>query len=179
MTKTRKIIIISLFAAISVALDIFKEFIPFLNMSSGGSINISLIPLVAIPFILGIKEGLITSLIAFMISCMFGLNSFFISFFQYLLDYIFPTLILGFSSLFYKKKNIFEMELGIIFTMLIRTFSLIISGAIFWIEDSTVSGSLAAFISSSIYNIPYSFLTLIMLLIVVPLLVKSINKYLL
>ena len=179
MSKTRRIILISLFAAISVALDIFKEMIPFLNMPSGGSINISLIPLVAASFILGIRDGIFTSLIAFMISTMFGLNNIYISIPQYFFDYILPTLILGLSSIFYKNKKILEMEFGILFVMSIRTFSLVISGMYFWFEESVVAGSFEALVGSLAYNVPYSFITLIVLVIIVPLLVKSVSKYLL
>lgn len=179
MSKTRRIIIISLFASISVALDIFKEMIPFLNMPSGGSINISLIPLVASSFILGINGGVLTSLIAFLISTMFGLNDIYISLAQYFFDYILPTLILGFSSIFYKNKKIKEMEFGILFVMLVRTFSLVISGMYFWFEESVAAGSLAALVGSLAYNVPYSFITMLVLLIVTPLLVRSIDKYLL
>lgn len=179
MSKTRRIILISLFAAISVALDIFKEMIPFLNMPSGGSINISLIPLVASSFILGVRGGIFTSLISFIISTIFGLNSIYISFSQYFFDYILPTLILGFSSIFYKNKEIKEMEFGILFVMFVRTLSLVLSGMYFWFEESVAAGSFEAFVGSLVYNVPYSFITLVVLLIVVPLLCKSVDKYLL
>lgn len=179
MSKTRRIIIISLFASISVALDIFKEMIPFLNMPSGGSINISLIPLVLASFILDIKGGVLTSLIAFLISTMFGLNDIYISLAQYFFDYILPTLILGFSSIFYKNKKIIEIEFGVAFVMLVRTLSLVISGMFFWFEESVVAGSFGALIGSLAYNVPYCFITLIVLLIITPLLVKSVDKYLL
>ena len=168
-----------MFASISVALDIFKKMIPFLNLPNGGSINISLIPLVISSFILGKKSGVLTALIAFSVSTVFGLNSIYISLPQYFFDYILPTLILGFASIFYKNKKVYEIIFGIIFVMAIRTTSLIISGMYFWFESTVAAGSLEAFIFSFTYNFPYNFLTTLMLLICTPLLVKSIDKYLL
>lgn len=178
MTKTRRIVIISIFSCLSVVLDIVKAFIPFLNMPSGGSINISLIPIVLICFILGTKDGIACAVISFLISTIFGLNSIYISPVQYLFDYIIPSVCLGLAALFYKNKNILEMEFGIIFVMLIRTISIIISGTYFWFESTTVAGSSVALIGSIVYNLPYCLLTTIMLLLVIPLLKKVLDKYL-
>ena len=70
------------------------------------------------------------------------------------------------------------MELGIIFSMILRTLSIIISGSIFWLESTAVAGSKEAVIGSIIYNVPYALVTLIVLMITVPLTTKLVNKYL-
>ena len=44
--KTKELVLIALFIALAIVLDYIKEFLPFLNMPSGGSINIALIPVV-------------------------------------------------------------------------------------------------------------------------------------
>ena len=178
MNKTQRLVMISIYVALAIALDLVKEFIPFLNMPSGGSINIALIPIVICSFHLGIKEGMIVGTLWFVISSLIGLNKYFVSFGQIIFDYIIPSLIPGISAILYRKKNTIEIELGLLVMMAIRTFSLVLSGAIYWFDESVASGSYAAWSGSLIYNLPYSLATLLMLLIVVPLLLNSLKKYL-
>lgn len=179
MNKTKQIVLISLFSCISVIFDITKELIPFINMPNGGSINISLIPIICICFLLGTKSGILCAIISFVVSTLLGLNNMYISLPQYIFDYVIPSLCIGFSGIFYKKRNLLSMESGIILCMIIRIVSIVISGAYFWLDSTMVAGSKEAFIFSFLYNSPYSIITLIMLIIVVPIIVKVLNKYLL
>ena len=150
---------------------------PFLNMPSGGSINIALIPVFVASFHLGVEDGIIIGLLWWLISFALGLNKWFVCLPQYVLDYIIPSGIIGISSIFYKKKNVKEMCFGIVLTMIIRTISIIISGAIYW-PGELASGSKAAWVYSLTYNLPYSLATMIMLLITIPTITKSLKKYL-
>lgn len=172
-TKTKNLVMISIYIALCVGLDIVKELIPFINMPSGGSINIALIPLTICSFHLGIKKGMITGLLWLIVSSILGLNNYYISIPQIIFDYVIPSVIVGASSIFYKKKNLLEIEFGIFLTMLIRTLSITYSGAVFW-----YNGTLAAWIDSCAYNLPYSIATLIVLMISTPLLLKTLKKYL-
>lgn len=178
MKKTRLLVILSCYLSLAVGLDLVKKFIPFLNMPSGGSVNIALIPIIICSFHLGVKYGVLTGFLWFVVSTIIGLNSFFISFAQILFDYIIPSSIIGLASVFYKKKTMLEIELGILFTMLVRTFSICLSGAYFWFDNSTTAGSFNAWIGSFVYNLPYSLITTLMLLIVIPLLLKYLKNYL-
>ena len=178
MNKTRRIVIISIFCCLSVVLDIIKEFIPFLNLPSGGSINISLIPVFVCGFMFGVKDGFICSFLSFLLSSIFGLNSYIVSVPQYILDYIIPFACVGLASIFYKDKKFWQMEVGISLAMLFRTLSIIISGAYFWIESTMLAGSKEAIIFSIAYNAPYALMTTILLMITVPLINKMIRKYL-
>ena len=175
MNKNKRLVFISIYCALALVLDYIKTFIPFLNMPTGGSINIALIPIVVCSFHLGYFDGMVSGFLWWMISSIIGLNPYYLSFLQYICDYVLPSIVVGLSSLFYKKKNIFEIEIGIIFMMIIRTLFLILSGAIFWPGDAA-SNSIAAWSTSVVYNLPYSIGTLIMLLIVVPFILKSIKK---
>lgn len=161
-----------------MVLDYIKSFIPFLNMPSGGSINIAIIPICICSFHLGSLNGVIAGFIWWLISSVLGLNPYYVSFMQYLVDYILPSVIIGICSIFYKKRKIFEIEIGLIFMMFLRTMLLVISGMYFWPSD-VAAGSWQALIGSLIYNLPYSIATLIMLIIVVPLLMRSLKKYML
>lgn len=162
----------------AVVLDVIKEFIPFLNMPSGGSINIALIPIVLCSFHLGINNSFIVGLLWFVLSSILGLNKYFICFGQIVFDYIIPSTILCISSIFYKHSKLIEIELGIFVSMFIRTFSICYSGAVYWLDNSVASGSLEAWTGSLIYNAPYSLFTCLMLMIVVPILLNALKKYL-
>ena len=172
--KTKRLVFISIFVALALVLDYIKSFIPFLNMPSGGSINIALIPIVICSFKLDYKAGFIAGFLWWLVSSLLGLNNYFISVAQYLMDYILPSIIPGLCSVFYKKKNNFEMIMGIIVCMTIRTLCVVISGAIFWPGD-VASNSLAAWSASLVYNLPYSLITTIVLAISVPIIIKAIN----
>ncbi len=178
MNNNKKIVFISIYCALALVLDYIKSFIPFLNMPSGGSINISLIPIVVCSFHLGVGDGVICGLLWWLVSSILGLNPYFISVFQYFFDYIIPSGIIGISSIFYSNKKIIEIELGIIFMMFIRTFCIVLSGALFWSGSSSTT-SFEAWNISIIYNLPYSFITTIVLLIVVPTIIHSLKKYML
>ena len=178
MKKNQRIVFISIYCALAIVLDYIKSFIPFLNMPSGGSINIALIPIVIASFHMGTSEGVIVGFLWWLISSLLGLNNQFLSISQYFFDYVIPSCIVGISSLFYKKHNIFEIELGIIVMMIFRTICLIYSGAVFW-PDGVAAGSLQAYSFSIGYNLPYSLATLVMLLIVTPLLIRGLKKYML
>lgn len=175
MNKNRKLVFISIYCALALVLDYVKAFIPFLNMPAGGSINIALIPIVVCSFHLGTLEGVVSGLLWWLLSSILGLNPYFISIGQYIVDYIIPSGIVGICSCFYSKKNIFEIEFGIILMMIIRTLSVVVSGAIFW-PEGVASNSVEAWSASLVYNLPYSIGTLIMLLIVIPIVLKSIKK---
>lgn len=175
--KTRNIVFIALYVALAISLDYIKELLPFLNMRAGGSINIALIPIVVASFHLGVKKGIVTGLMWWLLSFVLGLNKWFICLPQYLLDYIIPSGIVGISSLFYKNKTSKEIILGIILMMIIRTTSIIVSGAYYW-PGELASGSKAAFIYSLSYNLPYSVLTCLMLVILIPIILKSLKNVL-
>ena len=178
MNKNKKLVLISIYCALAIVLDYIKSFIPFLNMPSGGSINIALIPVVICSFHLGVVDGIVCGLLWWLVSSILGLNPYYINIMQYIVDYILPSGIIGISSILYKKKNIWEIELGILLMMVIRTFFLVLSGALYWPGDAA-SNSAAAWLASITYNVPYSLATLVMLLVLIPLLIKSLKKYML
>ena len=178
MNKNRKLVFISTYLCLALVLDYIKAFIPFLNMPSGGSINIALLPIVIASFDLGVIDGMIIGILWWLVSSVLGLNNMFISISQYVVDYVLPSGIIGVCAIFYKKKNLFEIETGILLMMIIRTGLLVISGAYFW-PGSLASGSKAAFIFSLGYNLPYCLFTYIMLAIVSPIIIKRITKHVL
>jgi len=178
MNRNKKLVFVSMYVALAIILDYIKEFIPFLNMPSGGSINISLIPVVLCSFHLGIEDGMLAGFLWWLVSSLFGLNNWFLNVPQYIVDYILPSIVVGTAGLFYKKKNIYEIELGVFVMMIIRTALICISGAIFWVEGMA-AGSPQAWLFSFGYNLPYCLATLLMLMFIIPTILKSLNKYML
>lgn len=177
--KTIKIMVyIALYAALATGLDIIKEMLSFLDLPQGGSINIALIPIVLSSFhlgpIYGVATGILWMLISFVVTPPYIASS--MAILGFICDYVIPSIIIGASSIFFmKKKNYIMMELGIVITMFIRTVSILISGAYAWPGDEA-AGSLAAWTGSLGYNLPYCIATTVLLLVVVPILYKTLNK---
>lgn len=167
----------AIYVALALALDYFKEMLPFLNMPQGGSINIALIPIVLSSFHLGPVKGVAVAGLWWLISSLMGLNDSILNVVQYLLDYIVPSFIIGLAGIFYKKHTLLEIEIGIFLTMLIRTLSILISGVYFW-PDGVAAGSWAAWVASFGYNLPYSIATCVMLMIVIPLIMTRLKSQL-
>ena len=72
----------------ALVLDYIKSFIPFLNMPSGGSINIALIPIVICSFHLGYVDAMSCGLLWWLITSVLGLNPYYINLSQYIVDYM-------------------------------------------------------------------------------------------
>lgn len=174
--KTKDIVYIGLYLALTIVLDVVKEMIPFLNLPVGGSINIALIPVVIASLHLGVGKGFIVSLLWLVIGTLMGFNPYFLNPIQWTLDYALPTLVMGFAAIFYKKHTMGEALGGITLTMFIRTLSIVLSGVFFYFPEGSVAGSWPAWLGSLQYNLPYSIATLVVLLIVTPLVLKLINK---
>lgn len=177
MNRTKKIVFISLYVALAIVLDYLKEhYLLFLNMNFGGSVNIALIPIVVCSFHLGVKEAIGAGLLWCFVTALLGYNNYYVSIMQYLLDYILTSGVVGISALFYHQKKLWEIEAGILLMVILRVAFTSISGAYYWMGD-LAAGSKEAWIASLTYNVPYSIATAIVLLIVTPLIIKSLRHY--
>ena len=175
-------IFMSLYAALAVVLDVAKEFIPFTSIwANGGSIDISLIPMVFASIHLGWKIGVVTALLEFIVSVVFGATKLYFAPYSvalgFMCDYIIPIVIMGVASIFTKKNetmfhNIVRLDLGIALCMIIRIFSQILSGVYCWVEPSDV-GTLTAWVLSVQYNLGYGIPTMIMLLVTMPIVYRA------
>ena len=178
---TRTMVFIALYAAMTIVLNFVKDLIPFTSVwANGGSINISLIPLVFASIHLGCRYGVITCLLELLVSVIIGTTKLYFAPYNPVLgilcDYIIPVAIMGLSSMFMKKggdekRNIIALEVGIFLCTAIRIISQIVSGVYCW-SDAGELGSVAAWIFSLKYNLGYGLPTLIMLMLVMPLIYK-------
>lgn len=163
---------VGIFAALGLVIDFFCGLYCKPVWLNGGSITFAYIPIFMMAYRHGWKGGLITGLLVGTIQLFW--SEFMLNFWQILLDYIIPNLVLGLVGLVSSKVNSskgFKQILYIIIPILIvcsiRLVSLTLSGVWFW---------QTGFWASIIYNGSYTGIsTAICLVIIIPL-VKIMKK---
>lgn len=182
--NNKKLVLIAMYLSLSIVMEYFKQFVPLLRMPLGGAIEFPLIILAVASLHLGVYLGGCLGLGFWFITAILGLTYPPITPIQYLLDYIIPSITVGFSALFMHQKlfrlhQVIKIELGIILMMVIRYVCNLISGAYFYFPNNTVAGSIPAWINSIAYNTSYNLATLIILMIIVPIIFqhKHLKKF--
>ncbi len=165
----------ALYVALSLVLAYVSEMVPFLQMPSGGSIELSLIAVYAASYHLGWKKGLAVGLLWWFVSLLFGMGTWYLNPIQYSLDYIIPAAVCGMASLFPKVGKISNVYVGMLITMIIRFTAQVVSGVYYW-PANEVAGSTGAWIYSFGYNFGFNFVTLIIAAIIIPILIKRLNS---
>ena len=184
MEKTRSNVLTMVYAAmyiaLAVALNAFNTAMPIIQMPNGGSLELLVIALFIASYHLGWKWGAAVSALSWVIGAMFGLNNYMVSVPQVLLDYVVPFVAIGMASLapaiHIKNKKLSNIYTGVCFGMLLKYFSQVLSGVFFWFPQGSAAGSWAAWACSLPYNFWYNLVTFIAAIILVPLLVKRLNK---
>ena len=174
---TRQIAMVAIFAALALVFNFVGDFIPFLAMPQGGSIEVETIMLFFASYVLGYKLGGLTGIIYWVLAFLFNQASYFLNVPQYLLDYIIPILVCSASSLlmFHRIGNTtLRIEIAIVISMLIKTLCNVLSGVYFYFPEGEVAGSLGSWIYSLEYNTPYNVATMIICMILVPIVILRI-----
>lgn len=177
--QTRRIALIAMYVALAVVLNYLKEMMPFLNMPNGGSVDISLIPLVVGALHLGVADAMLMGILFWFITFVMGMNNYFINYTQYGLDYIIPAFAVGFAGLGKVKTNKLFGYLGIVLMMLVKYVSVLLSGAYFWMPSGEAAGSALAWINTFTYNTGYNVATLVILLVFYAIFEKTVSHKLL
>ncbi|MGB4985428.1 MAG: energy-coupled thiamine transporter ThiT [Erysipelotrichaceae bacterium] len=157
--KTRDLAYMGMYLALFFAFDWLANMLPFFKMTNGGTLGLAVVPLLIASFHLGFKKGMLVALLSLPIQFMTG-SIYFVSYFQFFLDYALAFGIYGTAVLF---KNIY---LGISVTNLIRLVGHVLSG--FWYFEVPLWGSFT-------YNAWYMVPTTILCLVIVPLVIKKIK----
>lgn len=176
---TTQIVMVAIFAALALVFNFAGDFIPFLNMPNGGSIEVEMVMLFFASYILGYKLGGVSALIYWILAFMTNQASYFLNVPQYLLDYIIPIVVCGMSSVFmFKaiKNETLRIEVAIVISMAIKTLCNILSGVYYYFPEGEVAGSIGSWIYSVGYNSPYNIVTMIICMILVPIVIKRIGK---
>lgn len=175
--KTRTLVFLGLYIALSVVLQYVSGLIPFLQMPQGGNIDLGVIPIFMASYQFGYKTGVLTGLMCWLINFVLGISgSWFLTIPQYLLDYIIPVCILGIASLMPKVGKISNIYTGITITMLIKYMSHVLSGVYWWFPETSYAGSLESWIYSLSYNLYYNLATYIVALLVVVAIISKLNN---
>lgn len=147
MKNTKKLAMSAMLVALSAVLAIISMAIP-LQLPFGGSVTLaSMLPIVLVGYMFGVKWGLGSAIVFAVVQMFLGwgtVSAFFLpgdsqmlwykAIIVCLIDYILAYTVLGFSGIFAKKikKSALALCLGSIFALMLRYICHIISGAIFF-----------------------------------------------
>ncbi|MGL5647514.1 MAG: energy-coupled thiamine transporter ThiT [Clostridium sp.] len=142
---TKRIILIGLFAAISIIL----YFIQFIKYPQGGGITLfSMLPIMLLSIICGRREAVTCGILFGLLKLINGGTI--INPAQFLLDYILPCMALGFANIFGTDKK-WKIFLGCLFAGVLGTISSTISGYLYFGQYVPVG------INPLVYSIIYNF----------------------
>ena len=167
--RVKEIAFVGMYLALYFVLDYIAHVIPFLRMPSGGSLGLGTIALLLCAYHLGIRDGIIVSLLTIPISFMtsqiwlvqnedgFALWQILI---QFIMEYPLAYGLYGIAPIF---PNIKKVYTGVIVVNLIRLALHTIAGTVYW-----GSPWVASFSYNASYMIPTMILGLILMPIIVP-----------
>ena len=169
------------YVALTIVLSYINKIMPIIQMPNGGSLELMVIAIFMASYHLGWKKGIGVALMSWIIGIMFGLNDYFVSFPQILLDYTLPIGVLGIASLFPNIKigrfSFSNLYTGITACMFMKYASHVLAGVYFWFPEGEAAGSLAAWIYSAwTYNLAYNLATYIAAILIVPVLVQAVSN---
>lgn len=148
-SKTKKLVTSAMLVALGTAISLVSEWIPFLNLPFGGTITLaSLLPLVLISYLYGIRWGLGAGFVFSLLQMAIGfrtvsglflpdsdsyMGSLSVAFCILLLDYILAFTSVGFGGLFRKTLNQrWALVWGSVFALFFCYAFHTLSGALFY-----------------------------------------------
>lgn len=162
--STRDLVLIAIYGAMFVVVELAQNSFPILQMPNGGSLGLSTVVILIGSYHLGHKKGIAIGLLSVVLQFFTGkmyLSTGPIGFF---LDYVLAYGIYGAACLFPNYKVFYS---GVLITNTIRLLSSTVSGMLFY--ELT-------FWPSFVYNATYMFPTIIVGLILVPLIYERIKS---
>ena len=155
--KIRTICFMAFYGALYVVLRLVGNYIPFLKMPNGGSIEIELIALFVASYHLGWLKGLGSAVICLVLTFFTG-ALYYLNPAQFALDYILPLAVVGMASL-WSTKTKERYAIGVVISMILKYISQTLSGVFFWPPEGSAAGSAAAWAFSATYNLWYNLVT--------------------
>lgn len=176
--ETIRIVLAAMFIAMSFVLDIFMKFVPFLRMPNGGSISLTLLPLIIAALYLGPTYGFICGISFGLLNFLFDGGAGNIHWGSFFLDYTVAFGAVGFVGffrpLFYKNK-IWGFIVAVILAYALRYISSSLSGVLFF-GAYAPEGINPWFYSFVLYNLAYIGPSLVLGLIVSLAIYRPIQK---
>ena len=164
--RTRRLVISAMMLSIATVLAFICAYIPFLNFPFGGGITLaSMLPIILVSYIYGVKWGVFTGFVYSLIQMLMGHGTIVAMFLPNndayqgavraivicLLDYIVAYTVIGVGGIFRNKirNNSTAIVLGAVVALVLRYVVHIVSGAIFygafaeWFFTDTVFADMA------------------------------------
>ncbi|NLC54467.1 MAG: hypothetical protein GX769_01125 [Erysipelothrix sp.] len=161
---TREIVLLAVYAALFLALELIQNQFAFFKMANGGSWSISVVILMLASYHLGWKKGVYISLISVVLQFLSGDMYLATGIFGFVLDYVLGYGVYGLAVLFPNYKFVYT---GVFMANLLRFILSTISGMLFY--KTGLIGSMA-------YNSTYMIPTLLTSMVLVPLIHSRLKK---
>ena len=164
---TKDLVYMALYAALFIVLDVAVNTLGILQMPNGGSLGVSVIPLLMASYHLGWQEGTVVAVLSIRLQYVTG-PMYTPDLIGFLLDYFFAFSVYGLASLFPNYKWFYS---GVLITNLVRLISSTLSGILVW-----ETAPWASLVYNATYMIPTTILCLVLLPLVMPRIKPLMNK---
>ena len=164
---TKDLVYMALYAALFIVLDVAVNTLGILQMPNGGSLGVSVIPLLMASYHLGWQKGTVVAVLSILLQYVTG-RMYTPDLIGFLLDYFFAFSVYGLASLFPNYKWFYS---GVLITNLVRLISSTLSGILVW-----ETAPWASLVYNATYMIPTTILCLVLLPLVMPRIKPLMNK---
>ena len=164
---TKDLVYMALYAALFIVLDVTVNTLGILQMPNGGSLGVSVIPLLMASYHLGWQKGTVVAVLSILLQYVTG-PMYTPDLIGFLLDYFFAFSVYGLASLFPNYKWFYS---GVLITNLVRLISSTLSGILVW-----ETAPWASLVYNATYMIPTTILCLVLLPLVMPRIKPLMNK---
>ena len=164
---TKDLVYMALYAALFIVLDVAVNTLGILQMPNGGSLGVSVIPLLMASYHLGWQKGTVVAVLSILLQSVTG-PMYTPDLVGFLLDYFFAFSVYGLASLFPNYKWFYS---GVLVTNLVRLICSTLSGILVW-----ETAPWASLVYNATYMIPTAILCLVLLPLVMPRIKPLMNK---
>ena len=164
---TKDLVYMALYAALFIVLDVAVNTLGILQMPNGGSLGVSVIPLLMASYHLGWQKGTVVAVLSILLQYVTG-PMYTPDLVGFLLDYFFAFSVYGLASLFPNYKWFYS---GVLVTNLVRLICSTLSGILVW-----ETAPWASLVYNATYKIPTAILCLVLLPLVMPRIKPLMNK---
>ena len=164
---TKDLVYMALYAALFIVLDVAVNTLGILQMPNGGSLGVSVIPLLMASYHLGWQKGTVVAVLSILLQYVTG-PMYTPDLVGFLLDYFFAFSVYGLASLFPNYKWFYS---GVLVTNLVRLLCSTLSGILVW-----ETAPWASLVYNATYMIPTAILCLVLLPLVMPRIKPLMNK---
>ena len=164
---TKDLVYMALYAALFIVLDVAVNTLGILLMPNGGSLGVSVIPLLMASYHLGWQKGTVVAVLSILLQYVTG-PMYTPDLVGFLLDYFFAFSVYGLASLFPNYKWFYS---GVLVTNLVRLICSTLSGILVW-----ETAPWASLVYNATYMIPTAILCLVLLPLVMPRIKPLMNK---